>query len=698
MQTIERGGYSREEILDVLHSKNSARNVRFRYDLLDKNGYFKKTLETVMSGEVSMSAFSTIKRTAKFKIKERYVPAHTEREQGTITRSVDTTTDFQAGIHDGTVATNGIVRLSSPASSQAPNWRLDSFQTNNLPTDWTDWGGTRGTYSRGVSITGQQCLIMQRTSSSGSMGIQTSSKRIAYAYSGDRYYISFFLYHPDTNNRPTYNYCLMDDGAGNLSIGGSGGAYEYVDLGNGWWRYDGYMDFPRSGWFGLLIADYTSELKTMKFCNIYLSKSKPNFEGSYITPELDFNFGEPNSRYVDSKISYKKIYGTYSSSSGISAPNNAVESRVSFDNGETWSTWSGEGETAVNGLEGASAKQSLSGLKIQFRLSFERYDHIDSAGNEMISAWVTGEYDITIPETTEINYLSDRIQPHMEIKMPDGFWLSYPLGVFLLSTPTRHDEVNGVYREIEAYDGLIVLDDDKFLQRHNIPAGTKYTEAVKDILRGAGITKYQVAEKDDTLSSDKEFKIGTSKLQAVNELLSAINYTPIWQDAGGYYVSNQYVSPADKREDYTYEDNELSVLYNGIEEELDLSEVANSWVVTQSNPDDAPLVSTKENYSEESPTSITNMGRAIVDFREVDDISDQATLDAYVERIAFEASQVFGKLKFKTALMPFHEYSDVLKVKYDAMKIDYKFAETGWTMQLRAGGEMTHEARRVVNV
>ena len=196
----------------------------------------------------------------------------------------------------------------------------------------------------------------------------------------------------------------------------------------------------------------------------------------------------------------------------------------------------------------------------------------------------------------------------------------------------------------------------------------------------------------------KEFKIGTSKLQAVNELLSAINYTPIWVDATGYFTAYPYVSPADRRADYTYQDDELSVLYNGMEEELDLTETANSWVVTQSNPEKTPLTSTKVNDNPESPTSTVNMERTIVDFREVDDIADQATLDAYVERIAFEASQVFGKLKFKTALMPFHEYSDVLRVKYDALKIDYKFSETNWTMKLQAGGEMEHEVRRVVNI
>jgi len=135
-----------------------------------------------------------------------------------------------------------------------------------------------------------------------------------------------------------------------------------------------------------------------------------------------------------------------------------------------------------------------------------------------------------------------------------------------------------------------------------------------------------------------------------------------------------------------------------MEEELDITEVANTWVVTESNPEKDPIVSSKVNNNPESPTSTVRLGRTIVDFREVDDIADQATLNAYVERIAFEASQVFGKLKFKTALMPFHEYSDVIHIKYDPLKVDYKFSETNWTMKLEAGGEMEHEVRRVVSI
>lgn len=698
MQNIARGGYSREEILDVLHSRDGARNVRFRYDLYDKNGVFKKTLDTVLSGEVSMSAFSTIKRTAKFKIKERYIPEHIGREE--IGRGLQFDSDFSLWSGAGSVAVSGAIKMSSPSTSLAPEWGMNSFGTNGIANGWYDWAGSRGWFEGGQGMIANAQVVHKTSTVNEAIGIQTNSKSILNVTTSDTVYLSFFYkLEGGITAKPGYVYLMTNDGLGNVSFGSSG-TITHTYIGDGWWRWDGTMRPPRNFGCGILIANYTGETGSFRIDNVYFQKNiAPIWYAEAISPRIGFEdetyLGNDVPRYTSSYVAFSRRIGQYNSAQ-VSIPLNAVESRFSLDGGATWSTW----RTQSNGgaISGLPSNADIRQLEVQFRWKAERYYHEDWVSLDDLLVIVWHERDVLVPETTEIDYLTDRIKPHMEIRMRDGNWIEFPLGVFLLSTPTRHDEVNGVYRDIEAYDGLIILDDDKFTSRYNIKAGTKYTKAVEDILRGAGITDFNIADKSDTLKNDKEFKIGTSKLEAINELLSAINYTPIWVDANGYFTAYQYVSPADRREDYTYADDELSIIYNGMEEELDLTETANSWVVTQSNPEKEPLVSTKTNDNPDSPTSTVNMGRTIVDFREVDDIADQATLDAYVERIAFEASQVFGKVKFTTALMPFHEYSDVLHVKYDALKIDYKFSETNWTMKLEAGGEMTHEVRRVVSI
>ena len=686
MQNIERGGYSREEILDVLHSKNGTRKVRFRYDLLDKDGYYKKTLDTVLSGEVSMSALSTIKRTAKFKIKERYIPEHWGRGNESDSWIADNVTEWQRGTSSGVVYSNGAMRLTTPVLSAIPDSNFNENTTwAGVHPNWAEWGTGKGTWSRtGVDSFDGQAQRITRTAT-GSLGIQTASRTLITPAVGDTIYLSF-LFKPSNANfsNPSYCYVMWSDGLDNTPFTN----YTIEDIGNGWYRYYGSVSAPKGVSCGVLIGWTAGSDGNVVVDNVYFARNTaPVYHGEWISPVIDIS--RSTGTYVSSSVDYLIT---------INNPKDTIQiySRVSFDDGVTWSGWVPQGKAPISSL---TQGDNLERARLQFKVVFDRYDITATYSYLMsISMSIVKEVDVLFPETTEINYLSDRIQPFMEVQMPDGNWIEFPLGVFLLSTPTRHDDVNGVYRNIEAYDGLIILDDDKFTSRYNIPAGTKYTKAVEDILISAGITRFNIADKADTLTTDKEFKIGTSKLEAINELLGAINYTPIWVDANGYFIAYQYVSPADRREDFTYADDELSVIYDGMEEELDLTNVANYWVVTQSNPEKEPLVATKVNNNPDSPTSTVNLGRTIVDFREVDDISDQATLNAYVDRIAFEASQVFGKLKFKTALMPFHEYADVLHIKYDTLKIDYKFSETNWTMKLEAGGEMEHEVRRVVSI
>lgn len=73
MQNLERNGYSAEQIRNMLLMKNGSRTVKFRYDLLDRSEKKKGELNRVLSGEVSMQAFATIKRTAKFTIQDETI-------------------------------------------------------------------------------------------------------------------------------------------------------------------------------------------------------------------------------------------------------------------------------------------------------------------------------------------------------------------------------------------------------------------------------------------------------------------------------------------------------------------------------------------------------------------------------------------------------------------------------------------------
>lgn len=300
-----------------------------------------------------------------------------------------------------------------------------------------------------------------------------------------------------------------------------------------------------------------------------------------------------------------------------------------------------------------------------------------------------------IEDDEEIDYLNNRIKPYMRLKI-NTKWVDFPLGVFLLATPKRNDDVQSIKRDIEAYDLTLVLRDDKFLDRYTIVEGTPYYDALINMLTSAGISHYNIEKTDKILPRTIEFEPGTSKLEAINELLIQLNYTPVFVDEEGFFTARLYVSPAERPSDYDYIDDEQSVTLIGAEEELDTFNVPNIFTVVRTNEEEEPLKSTFINDNLNSPLSTINRGRNIVDYREIENIADQESLDAYVERIAFEASQVYGRIRFGTALMPIHGYGNVLRFRYQNLGIDDKYLELNWKMQLTVGGEMEHELRQVV--
>jgi hypothetical protein len=139
-------------------------------------------------------------------------------------------------------------------------------------------------------------------------------------------------------------------------------------------------------------------------------------------------------------------------------------------------------------------------------------------------------------------------------------------------------------------------------------------------------------------------------------------------------------------------------MHNGLKDSIDLFNIPNKFVAYTSNPDTASLRSVYTNANPFSPLSTVSRERTIPDVREVDDIADQDALDDYVARIAEEASQVFGYVDISTAIMPFHDVNDVIRIEYNPQSIYETFSETDWTIPLQAGAKMPHKLRRVVNV
>lgn len=303
---------------------------------------------------------------------------------------------------------------------------------------------------------------------------------------------------------------------------------------------------------------------------------------------------------------------------------------------------------------------------------------------------------LTIKEEREIDFLSERVRPLMCIRTPGGI-AHYPLGVFLMSSPSRKASVGSVGRSIECYDKCQILSDDKFDTRYKVASGTNYIAAVSTILTSAGITDALLTVTDKALAADIEFAMGTSKLEAVNKLLKAINYNNIYASADGRLVAKPYADPVLRTVEAKYLTDSRSIVFPGAEEELDVFNAPNKIVRYLETADRDVIVASVTNSDPLSKLSTVSRGRTIVDIEAVTDIADQATLTAYTQRVAAE-KKIYQKIIFESMAMPNHESLDCLYIINKDLDIQGKFIEQSWNLEMKVGGRMRHVCQKAVSI
>ena len=289
-----------------------------------------------------------------------------------------------------------------------------------------------------------------------------------------------------------------------------------------------------------------------------------------------------------------------------------------------------------------------------------------------------------------IDFLNDQIQINCYINE-----VKYSIGRFLISSPRRDIQGGEVTRVCDCFSRLLILDEDKLELRKVLPAGTNVIAEVKRILQPFG--DIDIPDNALATSTVREWEIGTPILDIVNDLLASVNYTSLRVDSLGKWKSEVYVVPTERPIQVTYVDNEASIIYRELSEDIDIFNVPNVVIRYTNDPDiNPPLIAKYENNSNYSPTSIQARGRRIVNAEPVSNVADLQTLQDITKRDAYELTDKYSHVEFSTAINPLHDYLTCVYLKcYD---IDSKFIETSWSIKCQAGGEMTHRARRIVAI
>lgn len=304
--------------------------------------------------------------------------------------------------------------------------------------------------------------------------------------------------------------------------------------------------------------------------------------------------------------------------------------------------------------------------------------------------------NLEVKEYKDIDFINNRIKTYMVVNTPLGK-VEYPLGVFLIASPDRETNGMSITRNLECYDYAQILKEDKFTNRYMIAKGQLYTNAINTLLESALLFNHDIFVSPLTIPTDIEFEIGTSKLDAINQLLKAINYTPLWFDENGVAKSSVYVSPSMRISEYTYSTDNESIVFQEVKESLDTFNIPNKIVRYTDNPEGAFLRAEWVNNNPSSKLSTVSRRRNIVDIESVSDIANQSTLDQYVQRIA-EEQMLYQEINFDTAIMPHHTYNNCLKIVNKDLGINSTYIETEWNINLEVGGRMNHICRKLVNI
>lgn len=289
-----------------------------------------------------------------------------------------------------------------------------------------------------------------------------------------------------------------------------------------------------------------------------------------------------------------------------------------------------------------------------------------------------------------IDTLDYYIRPYMCLKYKKDV-IRWPLGLFLINVSGDYEE-HAKLLEIIGYDISKIALDDKTDARTYAPEETVYTSFAAQIA-GTIYSNVSVTPSVKSYSNPLEWDIGTEKLIIINDVLKSINYNPLHFDENGIGLITPFIFDEGRTVDHVYQDNETSIIVDGINVSTDRFEIPNKIIRYVENPDAAYLVSTYVNDDPDSPYSTVNRGRVIVDIDSVDDIATQEDLDNLVYRIAAQANST-EEVEFSTLNMPGHGYRDCIFLSIKTYGIEGKYIETSWEMDLSEGGLMTHLVKK----
>lgn len=291
----------------------------------------------------------------------------------------------------------------------------------------------------------------------------------------------------------------------------------------------------------------------------------------------------------------------------------------------------------------------------------------------------------------ELDWGSALVRPYYTLT--DGTNVArWNLGAYYTSTPQHSTLTTPDVHDVDLYDVLSILDD-PVADTYVVPAGTRYLDAVEQVLLARQVARYRIdaTKWSTTLPADRVWKFDPQLrwLHIVNDLLAAIGYAGIFSDWDGYLVTQQYVTPRDRPGEWLFDTARSTTMLGGERRRIyDFYNAYNSWVfyigtgIDTTTPVEGNGKFTFTNYTL-GPTSVNARGRVITRPPEALDVADHASLLVAGQRIIDNDMIVPTRIETSTAAHPGSWHFDVLDVDDPVFGPPVKVVSSEWELGLR---------------
>lgn len=312
----------------------------------------------------------------------------------------------------------------------------------------------------------------------------------------------------------------------------------------------------------------------------------------------------------------------------------------------------------------------------------------------------------------------DRVRIYAGVRMPtagtDGsFVAEWPQITAVLTSPEENYEPTGRLIRVTCQDQTRILQDAAFATVTTLAAGANYLTGPFGVLAIAAAAGFNTAGWAVTATvlvapADIPFEIGSTFLDAINYLLTSINYKPLRFNGDGAAVLEPNKLDVDLPVSDTLDSRNMIVIDGMVQSSvisarqlsrrLEPRKVVNTVNVFNASPDVIPIIEVAINTNARSASSTVFNAPKIRGFQI--DVPDAPTAENIaIQILSDETARTAERLVFDTLPRPFHSDRDRFRLVLLAeFGIDADYVEEGWTLPLDPTQLMSHTVLSVVDV